>query len=305
LPLPATLLASNSLNIAPLLKALAPELSHSPLLNQPDWNSWHLLLAHLKHMAQSGETEPIRQWQSAASIVACNSITRAHTDENALHSALERMMLGESPVPETVSTPTYAASTSENGIFRLLSAVPVTSLQTKCFDAALCALWFDDTGDKPAAEFQQEWQELLRMNNFLQFTPRFVALTQHMVAKGLVSNAISWLLDEEKEHVSKEHESKLTEKQSEELELLDPSLQPVLVPLLKSGSIPWPEFGYEATDEQGRCGTSMIEVAWPLQKIGIALPTNEIKDFEEDGWTILSLESLDSADLETLFNPTA
>jgi hypothetical protein len=46
-------------------------------------------------------------------------------------------------------------------------------------------------------------------------------------------------------------------------------------------------------------------VAWPLQKIGIALPTNEIKDFEKDGWTILSLESLDSADLETLFNPTA
>lgn len=305
MPPPATLLAVNSANIAPLLKALAPELSHLPLLNQPDWNSWQLLLTHLSHMAQSGETEPIRQWQSAASIVACNSSSRAHTDENALHSALERLMLGESPAPETVPTPTYAASTSENGIFRLLAAVPVTSLQTKCFDAAFCAIWFDDTGDKPAAEFQQEWQELLRMNNFLQFTPRFVSLTQHMLEKGLVSNVIAWLLDEEPESVAPEPDSKLTEKQSEELELLDPSLQPILVPLLKGGSIPWPEFGYEATDELGRCGTSMIEVAWPLQKIGIALPANETKDFEEDGWTILSLENLDATTIETLFNPKA
>jgi hypothetical protein len=77
------------------------------------------------------------------------------------------------------------------------------------------------------------------------------------------------------------------------------------VTLLKGGSIPWPEFGYEATDEQGRCGTSMIEVAWPPQKIGIAVPANETKDFEKNGWTILRLEGLDAAAIETLFNPKA
>jgi hypothetical protein len=77
------------------------------------------------------------------------------------------------------------------------------------------------------------------------------------------------------------------------------------VPLLKSGSIPWPEFGYEATDKKGRCGTSMIEVAWPLQKIGIALPSDEFNDFEQEGWTILPLENLDSITIKTIFNPRA
>lgn len=254
-------------------------------------------------MAKSNEPEPIHQWQAAASIVACNSTIRTHTDEAALHSALERLLLGKSPKPETVPSPTFAASTSENGIIRLLAAVPMASLQIKCFDDALSALWFDDTGDKPPAEFQQEWQELLRMNNFLQFTPRFMSLTKHMVEKGLVSNAIAWLLEGESDSVVPEPDSKLTEKQSEELEMIDPILQPILVPLLKSGSIPWPEFGYEATDEQGRCGTSMIEVAWPLQKIGIGLPFNDTKDFEKDGWTILPLENLDAVAIETLLNP--
>ena len=44
---------------------------------------------------------------------------------------------------------------------------------------------------------------------------------------------------------------------------------------------------------------------WPLQKIGIALPSNDIKDFEKDGWTILTLENLDAAAIEPLFNPKA
>ena len=143
------------------------------------------------------------------------------------------------------------------------------------------------------------------MNNFLQFTPRFISLTKYMVEKGLVSNAIAWLLESESDSVVPEPDSKLTEKQSEELEMIDPVLQSVLVPLLKSGSIPWPEFGYEATDEHGRCGTSMIEVAWPLQKIGIALPSNDTKDFEKNGWTILPLENLDAVAIETLLNPKA
>ena len=75
------------------------------------------------------------------------------------------------------------------------------------------------------------------------------------------------------------------------------------MPLLKEGSIPWPEIGYEATDEQGRCGTSIIEVAWPLLKIGIAMPSDDTKDFEKNGWTILLLENLDAASIETLLNP--
>ncbi len=49
----------------------------------------------------------------------------------------------------------------------------------------------------------------------------------------------------------------------------------------------------------------MIEVAWPLQKVGIALPSNDAKDFEKNSWAILSLENLDAAAIETLLNPKA
>lgn len=299
-PVAGTLLATNSLNIPLLLKDLAPELAHSPVFNQPAWNSWQLLLAHLEHLAKSGEPEPIRQWRSAASVIACNSKVRVQTGEGEIRSALERLMLGNPPAPEAAASPSFAASTSENDTFRLFAAVPMASLQKKCFDAARCALWFDDTGDKPPVEFQEEWQELLRMNNLLQFTPRFVSFTRQMVAKGLVANAIGWLMDSGDEPAATAHDSVLSEGQLEELLLLDSTLQPVLVPLLKDGRLPWPEFGYEATDDQGRCGTSMLELAWPLRKIGIALPTNDTTDFESAGWTILPASDLETSDLVAL-----
>jgi hypothetical protein len=236
-------------------------------------------------------------------MIACNSMARVKTDEAELHSALERLMLGNSPAPVETLSPSHVASSSENGIFRLLAAVPTTSLQQQSFAATLCALWFDDLGDKPPAEFQEEWQELLRMNNLFQFSPRFVSFTRHMVEKGLVANAIDWLLDTETHTTDEESESSLTEAQVEELDLLDPTLQEALVPLLKVGSIPWPEFGYEAIDDQGRCGRSMLEVSWPKQKVGIALPTNDVSDFENSGWTVIHISDLGSTDLKALLTP--
>lgn len=304
-PPPLSLLAMNSANTSGFLNALAPELAHIKDFTKFEWNSWQLLLAHLEHMAKSGESEPIAQWRNAASIVACNSPIRVNTDGVSLHAAVERLLLGKSPLPESVSESTFAASTSENGIFRLLAAVPLTSLQNKCFDASLGVLWFDDTGDKPAAEFQEEWQELLRMNNFLQFTSRFISFTKLMVEKGLLTNAIDWLLEEESDPLTPSDDPELSSEQREELEMIPTSLQLILVPLLVSGAIPWPEFAYESMDENGRCGTSMIEVAWPNQKIGIALPTNYTSDFEKDGWNILPSESLDAATIQKLLTPEA
>ena len=165
------------------------------------------------------------------------------------------------------------------------------------------ARWFDDTGDKPPIEFQEEWHELLRMNNLFQFTPRFVSFTKLMVEKGLVSNAISWLLDTDGQPESTKSDSTLNETQIEELGMLDPLLQPVLIPLLKNAKVPWPEFGYEAIDDQGRCGTSMLEVAWPKLKVGIALPTDDISGFEKSGWIIIHLSDLDETNFEALLNP--
>lgn len=303
LPPAATLLATNSANVQGLLKELAPELAHLPIFNQSGWNSWQLLLAHLEHLAKSEDAEPIRQWQSAASIIACNSVNRQQTGDAELQSALERLMMGLSPAPEPSNLPSFVASSSDNGTFRLLAAAPTASLQKQCFDAALCALWFDDTGDKPPTEFQEEWQELLRMNNLFQFTPRFVSFTKLMVEKGLVSNAINWLLDTDDQPESTKPDSTLNETQIEELGMLDPLLQPVLIPLLKNAKVPWPEFGYEAIDDQGRCGTSMLEVAWPKLKVGIALPTDDISGFEKSGWIIIHLSDLDETNFEALLNP--
>jgi DEAD/DEAH box helicase domain-containing protein len=305
LPPSSNLLAANSATVGGLMKALAPEISHLQVFSQPSWNSWQLLLTHLEHLAKSSDAEPIHQWQTAASMIACNSMARVKTDEAELHSALQRLMLGNSPAPVEAEPPTYVASSSENGIFRLLAAVPTSSLQQQNFASTLCALWFDDIGDKPPAEFQEEWQELLRMNNLFQFSPRFVSFTRHMVDKGLVANAIDWLLDIEEHTAVEEPESWVTEAQAEELDLLDPALQEALVPLLKSGSIPWPEFGYEAMNDHGRCGRSMLEVAWPEQKVGIALPANDISDFETIGWTVIRLTDLGSTDIKALLTPNS
>jgi hypothetical protein len=254
-------------------------------------------------LAQSEQAEPILQWRSAVSIVAFNSTNKVQTTETELRAALERLMLGHPPAPVLLQPPTSVASLSDDGTFRLMGAVPVSSLHQKCFDDALCALWFDDTGDKPPAEFQAEWQELLRMNNLLQFAPRFVSFTRNMVSKGLVANAIDWLMEGEAQQDTQDSTSALSEEQMELLELLDPSLQPVLIPLLKEAAIPWPEFGYEAIDEQGRCGNSMLELAWPEKSIGIALPPNDIEDFLKAGWTVLLPADLDADTLQALFNP--
>jgi hypothetical protein len=112
-----------------------------------------------------------------------------------------------------------------------------------------------------------------------------------MMEEGGISNLIEWLLypEESEEEVTDETPTEaLSEEQLEELEMLDPSLQPLLVPLLKQTVLPWPEFGYEATSSSGQCGTSILEVAWPDQKVGIALPRDEATAFEAEGWTIFS-----------------
>jgi hypothetical protein len=159
----------------------------------------------------------------------------------------------------------------------------------KCLDGGLSALWFDDTGDKPSSEFQVEWQELLRTYNLFQFVPHFACFTRKMMNKGGISNLIEALLhpkDQGEKSEQKIPQEALSADQIEELELLDPTLQTLLVPLLKQGSLPWPEFGYEGTSSSGQCGTSILEVAWPGVKVGIALPENDADQFENQNWTI-------------------
>ena len=120
-----------------------------------------------------------------------------------------------------------------------------------------------------------------------------------------MSNLIEWLLSPEKSTEEKTECTTgeyLSDGQLEELELLDPGLQPLLVPLLKEAILPWPEFGYEATSSSGQCSSSILEVAWPEQKIGIALPSDETTAFEADDWTIFSSDLLSAESLSQAFS---
>jgi hypothetical protein len=71
----------------------------------------------------------------------------------------------------------------------------------------------------------------------------------------------------------------------------------LLVPLLKRGALPWPEFGYEATSSSGQCASSILEVAWPKIKVGIALPENDTGHFENQNWTLFSSQDVSEESL--------
>ena len=90
----------------------------------------------------------------------------------------------------------------------------------------------------------------------------------------------------------------LTPEQLEELTLMAPSLQSLLIPLLKENAIPWPEIGYEAVSTSGQCVAAMLEVAWPDQKVGIVLPEEDAAPFEAEGWTVIQSEGLSSETLK-------
>lgn len=292
-------------NLRKLLKEQAPEVEGSPVFASVEWNGWDLLREVLRHLAESESTGAMDQWRTAASFLSCNFPQRAPTEELNLRSALEDLMLGNQPTLEAASEAEFMTSCGSHAGLRSVSAVPIESLKQKKLDGALSALWFDDTGDKPTAEFQAEWQELLRSYNLLQFIPRFACFTRRMMEEGGISNLIEWLIYPEE---SAEEESDgatgetLNEEQLEELELLDPGLQPLLVPLLKEAVLPWPEFGYEATSSSGQCGSSILEVAWPEQKVGIALPQDDPTAFESEGWTIFSSDQISAESLSQAFS---
>jgi hypothetical protein len=188
----------------------------------------------------------------------------------------------------------------------VFSAIPAEDLRNRSTAGTRCALWFDDSGNMPLDEFRAEWQELLRSINILQFVPRFVCFTRRMVEKGHIANLLDWLLETETEAAPPPTEPEapaFSEDQLEQIELLDESLHPLLVPLLKNGAIPWPEIGYEALSSGGQCGASMLEAAWPEQKTGIALPGDDVSWFTQHDWTVLSTEDTTPEALIQSLNP--
>lgn len=288
-------------NLKAPLSTFAPEVADRSVFNTKEWNSWQLLRDFLEHLATSASASSADQWKMACGFVSCNFEDRVKTEEHELRSALEDLMLGKLPsLKKEVEEPEFMASCGSSSGMRSVSAVPIKSLVSKCFDGGLSALWFDDTGDKPSSEFQTEWQDLLRTYNLLQFIPHFACFTKKMMHGGGISNLIEALLypkESEKQSEQETPKGNLNSDQIEELELLDPVLQPLLVPLLKRGALPWPEFGYEATSSSGQCASSILEVAWPKIKVGIALPENDTGHFENQNWTLFSSQDVSEESL--------
>jgi DNA helicase-4 len=95
----------------------------------------------------------------------------------------------------------------------------------------------------------------------------------------------------------------LTPAQDNELDLLgDPRLRPIITALYLSGSCPWPVIGYEGQDSTRHCTDSMLEVAWPDQKIGIYLPTSNVSSFAATGWVILPAAAVSAEMLRSILS---
>jgi len=95
----------------------------------------------------------------------------------------------------------------------------------------------------------------------------------------------------------------LTSSQKDALsDLLDPTLGSLITELYLSGCCPWPYIGYEARNSHGICTGSMLEVAWPDFKIGVAIPANDVGSFDASGWTILPAASVSAAVMRSLFS---
>jgi DNA helicase-4 len=102
---------------------------------------------------------------------------------------------------------------------------------------------------------------------------------------------------------SHSHSGSLTPAQENALgDLLDPSLASLITELYLSGCCSWPEIGYEARNSRGLCTGSMLEVAWPDSKIGIALASNDVGSFAASGWTYLPAATVSVLALRSLFS---
>jgi DNA helicase-4 len=89
----------------------------------------------------------------------------------------------------------------------------------------------------------------------------------------------------------------LSDTQSEELDLIkDARLRELIKMLARQQSIPWPEIGYEGGTSEVTDGT-MLEVAWPDYKVGIALPEHRIGAFKHRKWTVFDAETVTKDDI--------
>ena len=123
-----------------------------------------------------------------------------------------------------------------------------------------------------------------------------------MQEHGTISDEVDWLIHTESVPLEAKPAPEFSELELEELELLHPSIQGTLVPLLKSGKITWPKMSFEGISSDGTCNTSLLEVAWPDKKVGVFVDGDDTSSFEKQGWHLISSDQLSANLLLTKLN---
>lgn len=94
----------------------------------------------------------------------------------------------------------------------------------------------------------------------------------------------------------------LSVSQQEDLAVLDDSrLREVIDNLYRTGSCPWPVIGFEGTDSSGTIDRTILEVAWPDCRVGVAVPEDDPTPFLRNGWTIYEAATVTEAELKAHF----
>lgn len=288
-------------------KLVEKPLADAALWKAPNWNNWALLATYLRIQSKAAG-KPV-DWHKAACFTAMTGADRSMTTNEALHDHFEQLAAGKKPDIKLETEPDSVTLYQESGPFRLYTATPLQSIRDKSFDQSSAMLWFDDKQNQKSDEFRELWKQFLRASNLLQFIPRYATTTRNMLSAGILGSSIDWVSEAQNvstdETSSTEAASILTGEQLEELSLLDTSLSTVLAPLLKDGSVPYPEFGYELLNKSGGIEGSMAEVAWPDAKVIIALPNDDTSGFLKTKWTILNAEGITADSILKTLNQSA
>lgn len=285
-----------------LIKGSAEDIE---VLRNASWNSFDLLMGFLRACSNQQAVN----WEKLSCFVAMTGAVKSVEDTANLHQTFETWV-ESGTLPEVSNAEGDSLLLDTQALpFRLLSSVPLESVRCKEFKDAIGLLWFDDKSInlKAGDQFREKWREFLRASNILQFMPRFVVATRYMFLKGRLDNAIDWLTQLHFEPTGTpaqtEFDLALSEEQLLELHVLDKAIGAVLVPMVKSSAVPYPEFGYEAVSRSDECVEGMLEVAWPRQKVGIYLQGERIDHFLADGWTLVESSHLSHDSLNSLFQP--
>ena len=154
----------------------------------------------------------------------------------------------------------------------------------------------------PGVVIPVELDHVAQMEDSPFDSPRKPHQVSSTVMKQAPSPADSIPTHQDGKPVSATHNrSTLSAAEREELDLIaDVHLRDLIATLAIEQSIPFPTVGFDGGTGDVADG-SMLEVAWPDYKIGIAIPENQIGTFERRQWTIFRSGTITPNDLRKAF----